>query len=120
MPEGGAKVEYAVVEVGGRQYQVSPGDVITVERLQAPVGQEVTLERVLLVRREGETLVGTPTVGQARAVARVLEHGRLRKVRVFKFKPKVNYRRRYGHRQPYTRLAVERIEVAGAAGSNGA
>lgn len=108
--------EYAVVEIGGRQYRVSPGDVITVERLEAPVGETVALERVLMIRQGGRTQVGNPLVLQARAVARVLEHGRGRKVRVFKFKPKVNYRRRYGHRQPYTRLGVERFELGASGG----
>lgn len=105
--------EYAIVDVGGRQYRVAPGDVITVERLDAPVGQELTLDRVLMVRDADRLLVGQPLVAGAKAVARVLEHGRDRKVLVFKYKAKVNYRRRYGHRQPYTRLAIERLEVAG-------
>ncbi|HEY8497971.1 MAG TPA: 50S ribosomal protein L21 [Limnochordales bacterium] len=105
--------DYAIVDVGGRQYRVAPGDVITVERLEAPVGQELSLERVLMVRQADRLLVGDPVVAGARAVARVVEHGRGPKVLVFKYKPKVNYRRRYGHRQPYTRLAIERVEVAG-------
>lgn len=105
--------DYAIVDVGGRQYRVAPGDVITVERLEAPVGQELSLERVLMVRQADRLLVGDPVVAGARAVARVVEHGRSPKVLVFKYKPKVNYRRRYGHRQPYTRLAIERVEVAG-------
>lgn len=104
---------YAVVDVGGRQYRVAPGDVITVERMDVPVGQELVLERVLMVRDEDRTVVGAPLVAGARAVARVVEHGRARKVLVFKYKPKVNYRRRFGHRQPYTRLAIERVELAG-------
>lgn len=105
--------EYAVVEVGGRQYRVAPGDIITVERMEAPVGQELSLDKVLMVRREDRVVVGNPVVAGARAVARVLEHGRGRKILVFKYKPKVNYRRRFGHRQPYTRLAIERLELAG-------
>ena len=105
--------QYAVIDVGGRQYRVAPGDIITVERMDAPVGQELTLDRVLMVRDADRVLVGNPVVSGARAVARVLEHGRGRKILVFKYKPKVNYRRRYGHRQPYTRLAIERVELTG-------
>ncbi|MEW6046406.1 MAG: 50S ribosomal protein L21 [Bacillota bacterium] len=103
--------EYAVVDVGGRQYRVAPGDVITVEHMDAPVGQELSLDRVLMLRQGERVLVGAPVVEGARAVARVVEHGRGRKVLVFKYKPKVNYRRRYGHRQPFTRLAIERVEL---------
>ncbi|WP_324717497.1 50S ribosomal protein L21 [Carboxydochorda subterranea] len=102
--------DYAVVELGGRQYRVSPGDLITVERIAANVGDEVPVERVLMVRQGERTIVGRPTVEGARATARVVEHGRGRKVLVFKYKPKVNYRRRRGHRQPFTRLEIRSIE----------
>ena len=105
-----------MVEIGGHQYRLSPGDRVVVQRLQAAPGQELELGRVLLVHRDGRTWVGAPEVPGARAVVRVLEHFRGRKVRVFKFKPKVNYRRRFGHRQPHTRLAVERIELAAGGG----
>lgn len=103
--------EYAIIDMGGRQYRVAPGDIITVERMDASVGQELTLDKVLMVRDADRVVVGNPVVAGARAVARVLEHGRGRKVFVFKYKPKVNYRRRFGHRQPYTRLAIERLEL---------
>ena len=108
-----------MVEIGGHQYRVGPGDEIVVQRLHAQPGQELAVGRVLLVHRDGQTLVGTPAVADARAVVRVVEHLRGRKIRVFKFKPKVNYRRRRGHRQPYTRLVVQRIEVGAAAEAGG-
>lgn len=100
---------YAIVETGGKQYRVQPGDVLEVERLAAEPGAEVRLERVLALGEGGELRVGQPTVEGAAVVARVLEHGRGRKIRGFKFKAKVNYRRRYGHRQAYTRIRVEAI-----------
>lgn len=103
--------DYAIVEVGGHQYRVSPGDVFVVERLEHETGSEVPLDRVLLLRQGDEVRVGHPTVDGARAVVRVLEHGRARKIRVFKYRAKKNYRRRYGHRQPFTRLVLERIET---------
>lgn len=100
---------YAIIETGGKQYRVSPGDVIEVERLDAEPGGEVAIERVLAVG-EGEALrVGEPLVEGAAVTARVLGHGRGRKIRGFKYKPKVNYRRRFGHRQPFTRLRIESV-----------
>ncbi|MCL6596647.1 MAG: 50S ribosomal protein L21 [Firmicutes bacterium] len=106
---------YAVVETGGKQYRLAPGDTVTVERLRADVGASVDLGRVLLVvGDDGAVAVGTPTVEGARVRAEVLEHGRHRKILVFKYKPKVNYRRRQGHRQPYTRVRVTEIAWPGA------
>lgn len=100
---------YAIVETGGKQYRVEAGQELTVERLAAAPGSQVVLERVLAVGAGAELRVGTPTVPGAAVVVRVVAHGRGRKIRGFKFKPKVNYRRRYGHRQPYTRVVVEEI-----------
>ncbi|HEY8486580.1 MAG TPA: 50S ribosomal protein L21 [Limnochordales bacterium] len=108
--------EYAVVEIAGHQYRVRPGDEVLVQRLAASPGQELAVDRVLLVERDGQVLVGRPWVEGARAVLHVLEHLRGRKIRVFKYKPKVNYRRRRGHRQPFTRVRVERIELGEGAG----
>lgn len=103
---------YAVVETGGRQYRVEPGHELLVEKLVAEPGQELALERLLMVVAEGgQTLVGRPYVDGARAVATVLGQERGPKILVFKYKPKVNYRRRRGHRQDLTRIRVERIEL---------
>lgn len=103
------EVMYAIIETGGKQYRVSPGDVIEVERLESDPGSEIVLDRVLAVG-EGEAIrVGTPAVEGARVAARVLGHGRGRKIRGFKYKPKVNYRKRFGHRQPFTRLRIESV-----------
>lgn len=102
---------YAIVETGGKQYKVAEGQYIHVEKLPVEPGAEVRLDRVLLVSRDGEVKVGRPTVEGAAVVARAASHGRGRKILVFKYKPKKNYRRRAGHRQAYTRLVVEKIEA---------
>ncbi len=100
---------YSVVRSGGKQYRVEPGQVIEVDKLPAEVGSTVELNDVLLVADNGDVRVGTPTVEGARVVAEVLEHGRGKKLLVFKYKAKTRYRRKRGHRQGYTRLAIRRI-----------
>lgn len=100
---------YAVIESGGKQVRVREGDVVRLEKLPGQAGDEVVLDRVLMVS-EGETVVGRPFVEGARVVARIVEQGKFPKILVFKFKPKVRYRRRLGHRQPYTAVRIERIE----------
>ncbi|MDR5709325.1 MAG: 50S ribosomal protein L21 [Armatimonadota bacterium] len=101
---------YAVIESGGKQVRVREGEVVRLEKLGGQAGDEVVLDRVLLVS-QGETVVGNPFVKGARVVGRIVEQGRFPKILVFKFKPKVRYRRRLGHRQPYTAVRIERIEV---------
>lgn len=101
---------YAVVEAGGKQLRVSEGQTVRVERIPGEPGQEVVLDRVLMVSGE-QTLVGTPWVPGARVVARIVQQGKGRKVIVFKYKPKVRYRRKRGHRQLFTALRIERIEL---------
>ena len=102
---------YAIVETGGKQYRVSEGDRIRVERLKAEPNSQVYLDRVLLVSKDGETKIGSPTVEGARVVATVEGHDRHKKILVFKYKPKKRYRRRIGHRQPYTSLRIDKIEA---------
>ncbi len=101
---------YAIVETGGKQYKVSKGDVITVEKLDAEAGSEVALDKVLLVNDGTDLKVGTPLVDGAKVTAKVLSHGKAKKILVFKFKAKKNYRRRQGHRQPFTKLMIQEIE----------
>ncbi len=104
---------YAVIETGGKQYRVQPGDTVLVERLDVPVGSQVELDRVLLVVPDsGPPVVGRPLVAGARVRARVIAQEKGRKIIVFKFKAKTRYRRKQGHRQRYTRLAVEEIQVS--------
>jgi len=102
---------YAILETGGKQYRVAEGDVVDVERLDAPIGERIELDRILaLADDEGEVRLGSPVVEGARAVATVMDHGRAPKVVVFKYKSKVKYRRKRGHRQGYTRLRIEEIK----------
>jgi len=101
---------YAIVECGGKQYRVTPGDVITVEQLREEVGREVSLDRVLLVGDEEGIRVGKPLVEGAKVKARIVEHGKGKKIFVFRYKAKKNIRRRYGHRQPFTRLLIQAVE----------
>lgn len=102
---------YAVIETGGKQYRVEEGATLKVERLDAEPGAAVTLDKVLLVADGEQVQVGAPTVKGASVQAKVLRHGRDKKVVVFKFKAKAHYRRKRGHRQGFTALRIEKIEV---------
>jgi large subunit ribosomal protein L21 len=105
---------YAIVETGGKQYRVHPGDTISVERLPAEPGETLELGSVLLVGGDGEqTRVGAPSVAGAVVRAEVLEHARGDKIIVFRFKSKVRYRRKTGHRQALTRLRITDILLDG-------
>ena len=101
---------YAVVETGGKQYRVAPGEVLEVESLEGSVGETLTLERVLMVQGEKGLTIGSPVVKGARVTAEVMTHGRLPKVVVFKKKRRKNYRRTKGHRQGYTRIKISEIQ----------
>ena len=101
---------FAIVQTGGKQYNVTEGDVIKVERLSNAVGDKVNLE-VLLVSDAGKTVAGTPTVKGAEVVAEVLAHGKGDKIVVFKYKPKKNERKKQGHRQPWTELKIVSIKM---------
>ena len=102
---------YAVLTTGGKQYRVSEGDVLFVEKLNAEVDSTVELTEVLAVSIDGELKVGAPVVEGAKVVAKVLAQGKAKKVVVFKYKRKKDYRRKNGHRQPYTKIVVEKIEA---------
>jgi large subunit ribosomal protein L21 len=104
-------VRYAVIKTGGKQYTVSPGQVLEVEKLNVAPGSEIELNQVLLVSDDGAVTTGKPLVDGARVVARVLAQDRDRKIVVFKYKPKKRYRRKTGHRQSITRLAIKEIAV---------
>jgi large subunit ribosomal protein L21 len=104
------KMIYAIVETGGKQYKVSPGQTIEVAELPEQQGSIVELDRVLLVADGDRLHIGTPVVG-AKVRATVLGQGKGEKVTVFKYKPKVRYRRKRGHRQPYTKLVIDEITV---------
>ena len=100
----------AVVEIGGKQYKVSPGDNIKVEKIYAGIGEEIVLDKVLMAQKEkGETEIGKPFLDKVRVKAKVVDQGRDKKIIVFKFKRRKNYHRKYGHRQAFTRLEIEDI-----------
>ncbi|OPJ63767.1 50S ribosomal protein L21 [Clostridium oryzae] len=103
---------YAVLATGGKQYRVQEGDVIFVEKLNAEPESTVELTDILAVSKDnGEVAVGSPVVEGAKVVAKVLTQGKAKKVIVFKYKAKKDYRRKQGHRQPYTKLVIEKIEA---------
>ena len=102
---------YAVLATGGKQYRVQEGDVIYVEKLIADVDSTVELNEVLAVGTDEGIKVGTPMVEGAKVVAKVAAQGKAKKVIVFKYKAKKDYRRKNGHRQPYTKLIIEKIEA---------
>ena len=99
---------YAIIETGGKQYKVAEGDVIFVEKLDAEVEATYTFDKVLAVGGD-EVKIGAPVVEGASVSAKVLKQGKDKKVIVFKYKPKKNYRRKQGHRQPYTKVQIEKI-----------
>ena len=102
---------YAIIKTGGKQYRVAEGDQIFVEKLPADVEAKVVFDEVLAVVNDGEVKVGAPVVDGAKVTAKVVEQGKEKKVLIFKYKSKSNYRRRQGHRQPYTKVVIEKIEA---------
>lgn len=103
---------YAIIETGGKQYRVQEGDTLYIEKLAAEPDEVVTIDRVLAVGGEdGGLKVGQPVVPGAKVSLKVLRHGRGRKIIVFKYKSKKNYRRKKGHRQAFTAVQVEKIEA---------
>jgi large subunit ribosomal protein L21 len=101
---------YAVIECGGKQYRVQEGDLIRVEKLAVEVGSSIAIDKVLLIGGE-KTQIGTPVVNGAKVTCRVMNQDKDKKILVFRYKAKKNVRKRYGHRQPFTSLLVEKIEA---------
>jgi len=106
---------YAVIESGGKQYRVAPGDVIRVERLAVAAGESVDLDRILLIADNDGPRLGTPTLSGVSVTAKVRAHGRGDKVRIFKMRRRKGYRRQAGHRQSYTELEITQVAGVGAA-----
>jgi large subunit ribosomal protein L21 len=102
---------YAIVECGGKQYRVAPGEKIRVESLAVEPESDVILDKVLLVGTDEDVSVGAPYLAGATVRAKVLAHGKENKVIIFKYRRKKNYRRFRGHRQPYTQLRIEEIRA---------
>lgn len=103
-------MKFAIVEDGGKQYKAFVGGTIDVDHFQAEIGEEVDLERVLLVAEDDKVTIGTPFIEGAKVQAKVLSQIKGNKIVVFKYKPKQRYRVKSGHRQKYTRLMIETIE----------
>ena len=101
---------YAIIKTGGKQYKVSEGDEIIVEKLEVEENSSVTFEEVLGIFDGENVKVGTPLVEGAKVTATVVKNGKGPKIRIFKYKHKTNYRRRAGHRQPFTKVKIEKIE----------
>lgn len=101
---------YAVIQTGGKQYRVTPGEEIKVEKLDGNVGDEVHFDDVLLVSKDDKVAVGKPVLKDTRVVAKITRHGRGPKIVVFKYKRRKGYRRKQGHRQDYTGVKILDIE----------
>lgn len=102
---------YAIIKTGGKQYKVTEGMQLQVELLDAEVGAEVAFDEVLTVVNDADVKIGAPVVEGAKVIAKVVEHGKGEKIFVFKYKAKVNYRKRQGHRQPFTTVEIVKIEA---------
>lgn len=103
---------YAIIESCGKQYKVAQGDVVFFEKLDAEEGKKITFDKVILVSEDGKVQVGNPYVKGVKVEGKVVSHGKAKKIIVFKMKPKKNYRRKQGHRQPYTKVEITGIKTA--------
>ena len=101
---------FAVIETGGKQYKVSEGDIVFIEKLSNEEGSEVVFENVKALSAEDGLKIGAPTVEGARVTANVLKNGKGHKIYVFKYKSKKNEKKKIGHRQPYTKVQITKIE----------
>ena len=104
-------MKHAVIMTGGKQYRVAENDVIYVEKLNIADGETVTFDQVLAIVDEESSVFGTPVVEGATVTAKVVKNGKAKKIRVYKMKPKKNYRRTQGHRQPYTKVEITAINA---------
>ena len=102
---------YAVIETGGKQYQVNVGDILFIEKLDAEADANVTFDKVIAVGKDDGLAVGSPYVDGASVAAKVLKNGKAKKVTVFTYKPKKGEKRKMGHRQPYTQVKIEAINA---------
>ena len=102
---------FAIIRTGGKQYRVSEGDVLNVEKLNVEEGQEGVFDEVLTDVNDGDVNVGAPTVAGAKVTAKVAKQGKADKIFVFKYRAKSNYRKRQGHRQPFTQVEITSIEA---------
>ena len=102
---------HAIIETGGKQYRVKEGDVVFIEKLPGAADEKIQFDRVLAVVDDDDVKIGTPFVKGAAVEASVIKNGKSKKIIVFKMHPKKGYRRKQGHRQPYTKVQIEKISV---------
>jgi large subunit ribosomal protein L21 len=102
---------YAIIATGGKQYRVQEGDIVYVEKLDAEVDSTVEFKEIVALSAEGKLSVGKPVIDGASVSAKVMSHGKEKKVIIFKYKPKKDYRKKQGHRQPYTKVVIEKINA---------
>ena len=102
---------YAIIETGGKQYKVTEGDTLFIEKLPQEAGETVTFDKVLAILDGDNATFGTPVVAGAKVDASIVKNGKGKKVLIFKYKPKKGYRKRQGHRQPYTKVTIGKISV---------
>ncbi len=109
LDRGGKNTMYAVIETGGKQYRVQEGDVVTIEKLNVEAGEKIAFDKVLVLAEEGDLKVGAPYVEGAVVSGEVVENGKAKKVIIYKYKSKKDYRKKQGHRQPYTMVKIESL-----------
>lgn len=102
---------FAIIVTGGKQYKVQEGDVIYIEKLDSEAGESVTFDRVLAVSKGDGLVTGAPVVSGATVTGKVEKQGKGKKIIVYKYKAKKNYRRKQGHRQPFTKVTIEKIQA---------
>ena len=102
---------HAIIETGGKQYKVTEGDTLFIEKLEAEAGQAITVDKVLAILDGDKATFGAPVVEGASVAATVVKNGKGKKVRIFKYNPKKGYRKRQGHRQPYTKVQIGAIQA---------
>lgn len=100
---------FAIIETGGKQYKVNEGDIIFIEKLNAEEGSTVTFDKVLALSVNDQFKSGTPCVAGANVVAKVVKNGKSKKITILRYKAKKGYKKKMGHRQPYTKVQIEKI-----------
>jgi len=103
---------HAIIETGGKQYRVTEGDVLFIEKLDAEAGDAVVFDKVLAVVDSENATIGAPVVEGAKVEAKIVKNGKGKKIRIFKYNAKKGYRKRQGHRQPYTKVEIGKIALS--------